>query len=284
MRMRLLTYLILLSFLVQGCTHQSTAPGTPLPPTQVQVATGTIPPTSTPLPTATPVPVGAGICSPLDGITLEELPGIISNPFDRPLPGRDDGHHGVDFAFWSYKHWSGMAGLQILSVLPGTVAATIQNRKPYGNAIMIETKLENLPKDWQPPLPLLTPQPTVQPHPALTCPTVTFNPALGVPERSLYLLYAHMQEPAQFDIGQNIACGQVIGKVGTTGSSVNDHLHLETRMGPSNIQFGNMLFYDTGGTPEDYHDYCTWRVSGLFQMFDPMLLLFPPEEDPRNGG
>jgi murein DD-endopeptidase MepM/ murein hydrolase activator NlpD len=96
--------------------------------------------------------------------------------------------------------------------------------------------------------------------------------------RSLYLLYAHMRAPAGLKVGDAVACGERIGEVGTTGSSVNDHLHLETRVGPSGARFAGMGFRDAVASETEYSQYCAWRVSGQFSLFDPMLLLsIPPQ-------
>lgn len=222
--------------------------------------------------TSTPTPV-VQICSPLEDITLEELgdPELLKNPFLAPRPGMDDGHHGADFAYWSRGQHTTMQGLPVHSVLNGTVAGVIHNRPPYGNAIIIETALQQLPGSWLPLLP--SPQPTVAPAPNLYCPPseVDYSAAGG---QSLYLLYAHFDQPVTLSAGDQVSCGDVIGQVGTTGKSVNFHLHLETRLGPQGALFPELTHYDTAASAEEMSAYCTWRVSGLFQMFDPMLLLW----------
>jgi hypothetical protein len=87
------------------------------------------------------------ICSPLEDISLAELPqpDLLKNPFQPPRPGMDDGHHGVDFAYWSRGERKTMLGLPVLSVLAGQVAGIILNRQPYGYAIIIETPLDGFP-------------------------------------------------------------------------------------------------------------------------------------------
>lgn len=199
-------------------------------------------------------------------------PDLLKGPFETPHPGMDDGHHGDDFAFWSYGDYKTMLGLPIHAVLAGQVAAVIHNREPYGNAVIIETPLQSLPVDWLASIPIPTLAPTIQPAPNLLCPTDTVNYQTR-PGRSLYLLYAHMNKTPAVALGDTVACGQTIGEVGTTGKSVNAHLHLETRVGPSGATFASMSHYDTSSTPAEMAAYCTWRVSGLFQMFDPMLIL-----------
>jgi murein DD-endopeptidase MepM/ murein hydrolase activator NlpD len=93
--------------------------------------------------------------------------------------------------------------------------------------------------------------------------------------KSLYTLYGHMINAPGFKVGENIQAGQNIGFVGNSGLSSAPHLHLEMRIGPSGVTFKNMGHYDPSTTDEDRHNYCNWRVSGVFQMFDPMELLKP---------
>ncbi len=251
---------------------------TPIPPSAtIQPATATsIPATATitPLPpTATlTAPPRVEVCSPLQGITLNEIPQIVTNVFDPPRPGEDDGHQGVDLAFYRFGDRVSMAGLPILSVLSGRVAAAIKDRPPYGNMIIIETPLESVPSAWNTTLPLPTRMPTVTP-PNLTCPVQPDFANLDINRRSLYLLYAHMNQPSPLKPGQAVACGDPLGEVGTTGNSVNLHLHLEVRVGPSGARFDGMAHYIGNATTQEMLNYCAWRVSGLFQMTDPMKLL-----------
>jgi murein DD-endopeptidase MepM/ murein hydrolase activator NlpD len=154
--------------------------------------------------------------------------------------------------------------------MDGRVAGIIRNRPPYGNAVIIETPLDMLPAGWKGPIP--TPAPTVPPAGNLFCPPDPIHTGAGS-ERSLYLLYAHMNQTPNLTIGQAVGCGEVIGEVGTTGKSVNYHLHLETRAGPAGTQFASMAHYDNAASDEEMRNYCAWRVSGLFQMIDPLELL-----------
>lgn len=241
----------------------------------------TAPPAITPSPTSsaasatqTPTPRWSGLCAPLEGVALSEMgsPDLLKNPFEMPHPGQDDGHHGADFAYWSRGTRKEMLGLPVYSALSGRVAGVIQNRQPYGNAVIIETRLDALPSDWLSAIPVPTPAPTVQPAANLICPADprTYDPQTG---RSLYLLYAHLNKTPALTVGQVVTCGQPIGEVGTTGRSVNPHLHLETRAGPAGATFTVMAHYTNDVTEAEMRNYCTWRVSGLFQPFDPMKLL-----------
>lgn len=71
--------------------------------------------------------------------------------------------------------------------------------------------------------------------------------------RSLYSLYAHLSE---IDVtqGDSVESGQVIGKVGMSGSAIGSHLHFEVRTDPLNYSTTrNPLLYlaplnDTNGT------------------------------------
>ncbi|RPJ47754.1 MAG: M23 family metallopeptidase, partial [Chloroflexi bacterium] len=82
-----------------------------------------------------------------------------------------------------------------------------------------------------------------------------------------------LNSPPTVALGQSVTCGQAIGEVGTTGRSVNYHLHLETRVGPAGVTFPEMAHYDNAATDTEMGTYCTWRVSGLFQAFDPLKVL-----------
>ncbi len=198
------------------------------------------------------------------------MAGDLYNP---PAPGRDDGHHGIDFAFDRFGNLTTMLGLPVQAILPGTVAAVIDNEKPYGNAIIIETPLETIPPAGWATINLPDPLVTVQPDPRLTCPQPAAAPWMAASQRSIYHLYAHLKELPSLNVGDSVTCGQVVGEVGTTGNSVNPHLHLETRIGPAGAAFAGLGHYDPRLSEEDRSNYCTWRVSGWFQMIDPMQLL-----------
>jgi murein DD-endopeptidase MepM/ murein hydrolase activator NlpD len=122
----------------------------------------------------------------------------------------------------------------------------------YGNYLIIETPYERLPFDIAALYPIQ-------------------------PGESLYLLYAHMQELAPFEIHEPLDCGQQIGQVGESGRQpdmiAEPHLHLETRVGPSDIFIEPMAFYDTQATEAEKAEYMKWRTSDTFRLFDPMILL-----------
>jgi murein DD-endopeptidase MepM/ murein hydrolase activator NlpD len=206
-------------------------------------------------------------------VSLADLGKIVSNPFDLPAPGHDDGHHGTDFAYYRWGERVGMLGLPVHSVFDGQVAAVVVNRPPYGNMVILETNWSALPPGVRgllgSPLP-----PTPRPGDIrLTCPGFFSFPAGAAGQPSLYLLYAHMQEPPQLHVGDPIASGAQIGKVGTTGASVNPHLHFETRVGPPGATFPGLSHYIATATDAEMEGYCTWRVSGVFAMLDPLVVL-----------
>ncbi len=86
------------------------------------------------------------------------------------------------------------------------------------------------------------------------------------------ILSADLQDPPEVQLGQAVTCGQPINHVGNTGNSINEHLHLEVRVGPSGVRFDSMAHYDASASPQEQAAYCTWRISGLFQMMDPQRL------------
>ena len=255
----------------------STLPAPLLPTsTTVPVASATNIPTPT-LSIATSTPSqGKRICSPFPGASQADLTASISNPYNPPPPGSDDPHQAVDLAV--QQNGIALAGGPALAVLSGEVAMVTQDRFPYGYALLIETPLDTLPQDWldniqTPASALLTPAPTFPPNPALNCPAVTLALPGNEHGRSLYLLYAHLQEKAAFLPGETVKCGQVIGSIGQSGNALNPHLHLETRLGPSGARFSSMAHYDNTAQAEEMGNYCLWRVSNVFQLNDPLSLL-----------
>ncbi len=225
-----------------------------------------------PTPTLTPIPI-ISVVSPLEDITLKELSSIVSNPFSMPLPGLDDGHHGVDFSYYRFKGKVGMTGLPVLSIIPGKISTIIYDRPPYGNTVIIETYLDNISNEIIKDVEIPDPYQTYQPASALNCPDNLSVNYLDLEKRSLYVLYAHLNSISNIQVGDFIEQSQFLGGVGTTGSSVNPHLHLEIRFGPSNASFSTMAHYINNVTEEEKTNYCIWRVSGLFKLIDPMLVL-----------
>lgn len=237
-----------------------------------------LPPTATIIPTPTPQIINR-ICSPLQDETLKSISEIISQPFKMPPPGSDDrlkGHMGVDFSYYRRNDRIGIQGLPVFSSLDGKVIAVLENKEVYGNAIIIETRLEHIPANWISKLQLPALAPTVEPPKIiLTCPKIANDPnlSLDLSKRSLYLLYAHLDQPPTMKIGDRVSCGQQIGAVGNSGYSTNPHLHFEVRIGPAGAVFQDMDHYIASSSEIARYNYCIWRVSNLFQLTDPMRLL-----------
>ncbi len=110
----------------------------------------TLVPTATSSPTIIPTmdPISLfKVSSPLEDIQLNDLRSIISEPFFQTGPELDDGHHGTDFAFYDFGKLTTIVGLPIHSILNGKVAAVINKKKPYGNLIIIETRMDTFPPE-----------------------------------------------------------------------------------------------------------------------------------------
>jgi murein DD-endopeptidase MepM/ murein hydrolase activator NlpD len=217
-------------------------------------------------------------CSPLQGISMEKIPETITNPFAPPPPGSDNPHQGIDLSDIRGTQGVALAGRQVNAVMAGRVAMITSERFPYGNAVLIETPIEEITPRLLSNLP--TSVPTLSVNPALTCPTDIPLPAWDVERRSLYILYAHLQSIDDIDIGERLRCGDRIGSVGSSGNALNPHLHLESRLGPEGMRFDSMAHYDTSSSREEMHNYCLWRVSGWFQLLDPLSILDIPPSHP----
>jgi murein DD-endopeptidase MepM/ murein hydrolase activator NlpD len=208
-------------------------------------------PTATNTPELTASPTGmVEICSPLGIHPLQELPEIIGDGYDPPRPGREERHHGIDFGYYHYQDRDSMLGEPVQSVLAGQVASVLTGQYPYGNMVMIETNEDQIPA-------LLGEQ---------------YDIPAG---QSLYILYAHLDQPPQVSLGDPVTPCQPLAVVGMSGNTDIPHLHIETRWGPPGQVFESMRFYDTRATQAEMDAYVLWRTSGVFQHFDPLYLLAP---------
>lgn len=212
---------------------------TPVKPAYHRLAIQTVTPTS--LPIFQP-------CSPLSGISLQELPEIISDPYHPPPMGKDDRHQGVDFSYYRRGERTSIQGVVIQSVLPGRVAASIRESFPFGNFVIIETPGADLPVEVRQRFDILE-------------------------EESLYILYAHMQAAPQAALGDRAEACQKVGEVGKSGNAGVAHLHLEMRHGPAGAQFPVMAYYLASNTLPERANYLEWATSGTFLHFDPMDFL-----------
>jgi murein DD-endopeptidase MepM/ murein hydrolase activator NlpD len=211
------------------------------------------------------------IGSPLEGFGVGDIKELISQEFKVPPPGEDTGHHGVDFAFWNRGN-KPILGDPILAVFPGKVAmAAPEEKAPYGHVLLIETPLSSVSPELIQSIKIPTQPIGTSINNKLNCPDLSQD-KWSTTSKSLYTLYAHMISAPIVKPGEEILMGQTVGYVGNSGYSSAPHLHLEMRIGPSGVTFSNMGHYDPNTTEEDRHNYCNWRVSGVFQMFDPMDL------------
>jgi murein DD-endopeptidase MepM/ murein hydrolase activator NlpD len=259
---------IFLSWLLVACSepapdlaeHPVEEPTCTLVETLVPEATATarhatISPAQDPVDPSTPAPEVAlidNLCSPLTEHNLEELFKIISDPYQPPPMGSDARHQGVDFSYYQYGDRSTIEGMVVQAILPGTIVASIQNRIPYGNMLIVAIPLLELSPDMLVGL--------------------TYDPG-----EVLYLLYAHMLEHPELQTGDAVEQCEPIGKVGRTGGGggydfLIAHLHLEARLGPAGAFFVDMAYYDTSASETARDNYRLWRMSGLFRHFDPLLL------------
>ncbi len=259
-----------------GCVKQSPVQ---VVPTETARPTFTVTPSPVPtevsLPPETPTPLPtlvSSACSPLENIGFNELDGITSFEFNSPSAYSDAFHPGVDLAFFSFKEYTTMRGHPVQAVLPGKVVLVIDDRFPYGNSILIETPLELVGDGLREKLTLPTPIPQREIDLFSTCskemPAISWSGDM----KSLYVLYAHLAEKPAFQMGETVACGETIGKVGISGNSIADHLHLEMRLGPSDAGFGTFAALRPEASAIEKYNYCIWNSSGYFQAVNPALI------------
>ncbi len=269
----------LAGFWLWACSASPTLPPGPTRAAPPLTSTASPSPTVTasPSPTATAtIPAltatpGASVCSPFAGLSLQSLNEMVFTPFDPPPRGSDDPHQGVDFAERDARYGTALEGLPVQAVLAGRVAAVIVDRFPYGNAVLVEASLDGLPAAWLAALEIPATVPPLETRSALTCPPKLEGEQSRL--QSIYLLYAHLQQPPSLAMGDPVACGQTLGAIGNTGNSLNPHLHLELRVGPAGASFASMAHYDASASQEEMANYCQWRVGGAFVALDPLKLL-----------
>lgn len=271
-------YLSATDTLIPTQTLEPIPTGTPIPPTS----------TSTPPPTLTPTTPYSDfiLLSPLQDIQITELLEIKTTDFIPPPPGQDNGHHGVDFAYYSRGTHQKMEGLEIYSMMSGKVVGVSNELPPYGNLIIIETPLQNIPPDLVarlPDYPIATPYPY---NPRMeACGDYASELGDFIPD-TLYTLYAHMQYPATLQVGDVVHAGDLIGYVGNTGKeySGNPHLHLEMRLGTGGTEFASMGYYTTSASDAERLQYCVWRVSGRYILLNPLDVIAAWMQITQPGG
>lgn len=244
-----------------GCAASPHAPAlqtaTALPqlPTRVQppaslLLTATSQATVAPLLT----PQAPKVCSPLAVQPLDRIKEIVTQPFSMPRSlangtYTDDAHHGVDLGYYT-RDGHNFTGTPVLAAMDGKIAAIIQNRYPYGNMIMLETRYADLPA------------------------YIIASQQIPAGD-SLYSLYAHLQNMQAWSLGQEVKCGQQLAETGLTGATGGPHLHFETRWGPPDATFAVMGYYKADMSPDELKNYALWRMSGTFRLFDPLQLFAP---------
>lgn len=234
--------------------------------------------TETMLPEITEV-VSVPVCSPLVNYPIKALSGMVSNPFNPPKEGSDDPHQGVDLSVIDDTYRIAIKGEAVQSMIAGNVVMIMEDRFPYGNAILVETSFEHLPVEWQQALTEVPKPEGFGIPPALNCPGGWDMPASETENYSFYVLYAHLDEPAEFQNGDEIICGQELGKIGESGNALAPHLHIEIRYGYADGMSGSMAHYDVSASNEEMANYCRWRVSGFYRLMNPQELLNITPED-----
>ncbi len=194
------------------------------------------------------IPYVFRICSPVATLSLNDLSPFISSPYHVGRGGKNY-HEGMDITYYQLNGVKdSILGVSIQAGLAGRVAAAISGSYPYGNFVIIETRRESLPTD--------------------------LTKKLKITEgKSLYLLYAHMQDTPLVGLSEDVSACQSIGKVGNSGNTDAPHLHLEARIGRSNVTFDVLSALVDGVTPEERANYVLWHSGAEFKDFDPMLLL-----------
>lgn len=232
-----------------------------------------IPQINTPVtPTNTSVPVPQ-ICSPLGNIKLEDITSMIYNPYYPPAAGSDDPHQGVDLSDVDLDTLIAKTGLGVDSIINGQVVMVMNDRFPYGNAVLIESTYDTLPPRWQE---IISNEPVPAnwgAAPALTCPSGWDRDPETKSDPSIFVLYAHMENPPEVNQGQLLKCGEHIGSIGMSGNALSPHLHIEIRYGPLSGLIKSMAHYDVSASIDEMSNYCRWRVSGWYRLLDPISLL-----------
>jgi len=274
--------------LFSACTRQSQVKliGSQMTPTTQNIislnSTPNVPTVSSPTivisepkPTLTQaaLPVESKISSPLAENTLDDLSRMISNPFHPPMVGSDDPHQGVDFSIVDEETKMALPGRDVYAMVGGEVIGIMQDRFPYGNAILIKTADTSLPENWRVYMESLEIPGSWNKVTSLTCPEGWNDAPEFQDNLSLFILYAHLKDPIYEKLGQKLFSGDKLGVVGMSGNALAPHLHLEIRYGFNEDFFGSMAHYDVSASLDEMANYCRWRVSGWYRIIDPMILI-----------
>lgn len=284
--MSILRKILLMSalILISACYPSVGEGAIPLEPTQTPTIisakpteTTTIEVTQQPLSSPSPEIPSTQICTLFNGESNHNLIDRLTNPFYPPDPGSDDPHQGVDFSDLEPGTRIAISGLAVQNILAGKVAMVTNNRFPYGNAILVETSISEVPESWRSLIFAEGKSGRVLESQKLTCPSGWNDPPESVDFESIYILYAHLLEVPDFEPGENITCGEIVGKIGMSGNALAPHVHIEMRLGPSDTRFMSMAHYDVSASVEEMSNYCRWRISGIYKLIDPTIYLFDPD-------
>jgi len=281
-----IVFLVVFLLLISGCSQSFQVESVITPTLElketVEIPEETLSPSLIPSPTNTLIPEpeitpsptisSVVISSPLQEYSIDELVDMISNLYNPPTPGSDDPHQGVDFSVVDPNLGYATKGETVQAILSGNVVMIMNDRFPYGNSLLIETTFENLPPSWKDFLAVLPSPESFAVNPALTCPEGWDQPQNGGEALSLFILYAHLADAAEREIGDQIKSGEIVGLIGDSGNALAPHIHIEMRYGFSESLMGNMAHYDVTANEEEMSNYCRWRVSGWYRLVDPMSL------------
>ncbi len=244
-------------------------------PTEViKIPSPNFAPTAEPTNTPAPTTIIVNVCSPIMGYPIDTLVNMISNPYYPPQPGSDDPHQGVDFSVMDPDLRIAVAGEAVQAILAGEVVMVMNDRFPYGNAVLVETAFEDLPIGWKKILKNQINPDAFGSNTSLTCPSGWNQPHDDQDEISLYILYAHLENILEFVPGDQVSCGEMIGSIGDSGNALVPHLHVEMRYGYASGIKGSMAHYDVSADEQEMINYCRWRVSGWYRIIDPMEIFF----------
>ena len=216
MKHHLSYFFIIIFLLISACSplsNQEELTADPPQHTETAAPTWTVAPTGTQI-SSTPAPILQDkVCSPLETETLQTLQEIVTQPYKQPRIGIDDGpptHHGVDFAHYRRGDLLSLEGVGILSALDGEVVTVINDRFPYGHAVIIETPLDTISPQLLTQFNLPEISSPVDPDPKFNWSPGELSFTLSENDYSIYIFYAHLLAAPEVEIGEQVTCGQRI--------------------------------------------------------------------------